>query len=1548
MIFCPEINSSDYKALARQVGHVRAHEIWDMNNGQPIHLNRDGSESNIFNKLEEKYGRDKAIEMRAKMFSDNLIRLNNGNMVTNDTIDIDDNITLDNDLLYSLGKHVDTSDVVLEGKLKQEFVETSNIANRMVDAFQDVLPGFNVVRESYHTVKNTPFASMRGWVDGEGLHFNMSSMHFTTPVHELAHIWLHVMEMKHPDIYSRIVQMIEQSKLDNPDLYNSVRSQYKHLTEEQIDLEYAATVAGLVSRESVEKHFLRKNEEKESSFIDRIWQAIKDIAEYIRNSFNNIFNNSLKNIDYATASLDELFLALTDQYILGNNILNMNYDEIQTFMDKYYSDIIEAQIENDTEKGKINNISDITAWIINNHDVSVNVSDQFKNEAYKRKFVDDIRSKIIVNKNKDRYFYAFGQKYEFGRDWDMGLDEQKIIDDIIPAYETMINSFPDIVMNIINEHAERKRPLEEIIQDSFQDMKLNSYMLYKIESALGALGIDEPIYKAMRYNDLIHDPHYAHLYRENLSGYNPVVLFHSSDTEVLDISIVDLATGFMGRQDSHLSYYQNNLASSFGYPNSDFKYSNNKADIRRVLVATQLAAMNKAALDSNQKLRVRRLGVIGFQGRSVTPYMVRDIHEALKESRKLWRLPDLEALMNTSNMGYNWFAELLSDDKAWHDSSILQSWHDRLQSYYQDFYLELGLTSEERDAIVNETDTWTLADLLEKRKKEIENKQPNGFLNNTEHKIITQYLLWKERNMDINNSNVKDIRRTFMKITPVHSMNSDIIQVFSIVAEAAKAEFVNRVNKYKDKLSELIEKSLESRGKSVNLIGNWSENVFEHLFVRGDIVVQNDSKRYKKNDVLKDMVIKNILHGSYDMAAARAAGLTDADIELADYIYESIKEQYIQLKLHNLRFSKKEIDVKFIKKDIEALLLPGHIPTVTATDYEMMRKLNLKEATQKKVNKTIHGEYMAGFVFNDEIGSVHDMFARQISPDVRLNTIGLKMDANTRAYIEVDMRNYDNTTINLEYLFTVFTLNAQRKMVVEDKVIPAYNTARQWMNIVENEYGLFSQENTREFLRQYYKRIVERQNLDEKDDRMAAITRTITSAYSYISLGMRPTVWMRSFYYNVQNNVIQALSNKAWLTRNTPEGKGLNMPSAADMTKAHGLLFSEFKKIYELGKKYSIINSSEIDIVENVTQNITERSPLKKQMAHIGNYYGDIATRLLAMTAFMLHDGSYEAHKFDPNTGELTYDVKLDGRFYNSDGTWKSDKAKAIHHHIVEMQRRSGLLDKDGNQTVGYDFEETNTRMKWYADKYLIGSMDEYQKVLLGNTYTGQLFMQFRHYLPDKVVNWIGGKQENFYGGVRDVVMTDDEQVRVIQQQINTEGMAASVWYLIKDVVDLAANKNLSFEEMSKLLDDPMRAMNMRQITLRAIFFVTVFLALKHALDKGMSDRDRDKLKFLYGNLMLWQEYFDLQASIMPITGLVDNIMSLSIGEGNWKRIMLRYTGPVNDILWYYELFTSTDNVTPTALEKQRMRNAGFDNITDYQAHLKEKRIERKEREKKK
>ena len=401
------------------------------------------------------------------------------------------------------------------------------------------------------------------------------------------------------------------------------------------------------------------------------------------------------------------------------------------------------------------------------------------------------------------------------------------------------------------------------------------------------------------------------------------------------------------------------------------------------------------------------------------------------------------------------------------------------------------------------------------------------------------------------------------------------------------------------------------------------------------------------------------------------------------------------------------------------------------------------------------------------------------------------------------------------------------------------------------------------------------------------------------------------------------------------EAKTLNVPGVSDMAKANAVLMTDFAKIMALGKKFSIINVSEMDAIDSIFTTMTEKSLVRNQIAQLGNYYSDMISRLVAMTAFMIKDGSYDAHSFNKETGELSYDITKDERFYK-DGNWINEDAKIIFSDLHKSLMNDGLIKND-KVLVGYDFRDANTRFKWYADKFIIGSMDEYQKALLGQTAVGALAIQFRNYLPDKLFNLLGSNRLTSYGAVREIRMNADNEVEVIRKQMEIEGSVASWWYYLSDVYKVVRSGDMTLSELNESLS-PMRRHNMAKTIMQAVFLTTIVTGLTLLVQAGMSDKDRKKLEFLWSELAAWRAVTDLnETSILPISKMLSDIWSLLTGEANWSR-SLRYIGPVYDAKWFLELLTDYDDLLLTTRQQKSINDMNENELQEYQEQIRRRR----------
>jgi len=255
-MICPNVNDPEYKALAAVVGTAKAHTIWNKNNGNPVSRNADGTPSLIYQQLQTKYGNTKAIKMISRMFSDTFISM--AGEQKEFSISKDDSIELKNGLVINLASNSSMSKAQQRHLLTQDYIETGEKVDTVISVLESALPGFKINRETFSTLQNTSNKNSRAFVDKNGVHFNMQSVHYDTPIHETSHIWIHALEVADLNKYNLFMDKVKESVSDNPELINIIKSKYPTLSNDKLLYEYAATLAGFTSVDKV-KLFLNRN-----------------------------------------------------------------------------------------------------------------------------------------------------------------------------------------------------------------------------------------------------------------------------------------------------------------------------------------------------------------------------------------------------------------------------------------------------------------------------------------------------------------------------------------------------------------------------------------------------------------------------------------------------------------------------------------------------------------------------------------------------------------------------------------------------------------------------------------------------------------------------------------------------------------------------------------------------------------------------------------------------------------------------------------------------------------------------------------------------------------------------------------------------------------------------------------------------------------------------------------------------------------------------------------------------------------------------------------
>ena len=230
---CPNINDREYKSLSTIVGDAKAHTIYDKNNGNPVSLNADGNPSSLYKDLVERYGERKAIKFRAKMFTNEYERLSS-NVKMDGRLNEDGSFTVLPGFSISVDPVNPKPRSIQRQQLRNEYVQTEQKVNGLIQIMQSAVPGVKINKKSFNDVKGTPHINERSWVDKTGINVNTQSIHFSTPIHELTHLWIHYLENTDSEKHALFMSMVKESIKDNKELYDTVRRNYPNNNDVQL------------------------------------------------------------------------------------------------------------------------------------------------------------------------------------------------------------------------------------------------------------------------------------------------------------------------------------------------------------------------------------------------------------------------------------------------------------------------------------------------------------------------------------------------------------------------------------------------------------------------------------------------------------------------------------------------------------------------------------------------------------------------------------------------------------------------------------------------------------------------------------------------------------------------------------------------------------------------------------------------------------------------------------------------------------------------------------------------------------------------------------------------------------------------------------------------------------------------------------------------------------------------------------------------------------------------------------------------------------------
>jgi len=1434
-------------------------------------------------------------------------------------------------------------------KNKIRSVIYSNKVNALLDNIQQAFPGLPIIRETKETTKAKGHkATLPGWMDADGYHINMDNIHPGVFVHEIAHMFRAILKTVNPTAYKELESKLDDYISENPNWYEAYLRKHPNQSDDVTRDEILAIIAGSVSEDKI-AHFLADNDvEPTNTEIKTFRQRVKEIFDAfwsaIRDFFSSHYGTTAFDGDLSNMTLEEIYMGITDDIIAGREIRHISPKDMEIISYEYQESgrTFQESPKNNLD-GKVNvieNVGDIPNIIINNPNRNV-ITDSNNDAANNPElFVNAVFMRRQTLLNNTGSITWLGKRFDYENLTDDQI-KTLIRTEILPYHLNVQERFIDDIrsaIELVQEGNEISYAITKtFIEDSneeYEDKKRSYIKVNELQKLLTLIGAMDNIKDVLSLSEFMSKYSNLGLVDPRMVGLDPLVIVHENTDKSISISISDITAAdlssqgkFTGSRNKLNGRFVNNVSNMFDMDSSKITWSNNKRDARAAALTFTLASMNAMAKKNNIHLDIRRAGVFGMQGGVAGHIYSRTIHDyqdAFDQVKELFTIPEMRGLVSDNATS---IIETLNNDQAWDAKDLYCDHIFELRSYYNsqatinnipDWYRDdlLGINMSKKKHI----------EVLRARQKQIETQRASiGATAETdyEYQAIAKAIYWYNQGVHVNNMSIDDISSGLMKrvINP-HNLGNGIVDYATIQFEAAKSMVVNKANLFTDELSKHIKASMKSHGKELimeNIISmNPASEIFDRLFPKIEAIVDKPyeirGKKYNTGDKVT-VSLSNEIYCSAHPNIKKALGMKDAkgnalltkeDVALADFIVKTVREQYVEALLNRNRYNKK-YTIEDAIEELDEVYLPYTLPVIRATQEQNIRAGAIKTFFGRFLDKMVNQGINWGDLTSTEFSEINDRFFHQRSYTKQLEAMGLELVHGE--YRVNNLESLFNISNNLEYTMKIFVMDSERKRIYDDHVTPILNDCLAIANYAEKTLNK-SQENTKEFLREYYNLIALHKR---KDDYMpqgivkstAPVVRTALQLHTFISIAYRPLIWIKSAYFNESAQWLYGIANSAanW---GITTGEKLNMPGADHMAKAHKLLFgskADYKKIWKLANKMQLINGNERDVLENVFSNIADKHLFKQQLAHLGNWYTDAAARALTMVSYMLFDGSYDAHIYNPKTGELTYDVTKDERFYKNGK--KIEGWDLVHDRIVEKQTTQGLIT-DGKQQMGYDFEEINKRIKWYADKFIIGSMDIHQKALLGNQFAGAAVGQFRGFSIDKIWNDIAiGKIKSTYGGRLVPYKDENGEWVTVEEQIEMESNLQSVIGYLWDFRKLTKGINNWKEDSSWNNLSPIRRRNLMNVTVRLVVMGAIIMAIK-AL--RMSDRDRRKVEWMFSELFMYDTMENIFDNPVPVISSIEDMYKIILGKKRFAKIY-RYMGPVNDAVWFYELASSNDEV---------------------------------------
>ena len=1393
----------------------------------------------------------------------------------------------------------------------------------LLDKIKGQFEQLNFIKEDSDSLREKGISpTARGYVDGQGIHYNIDKVTSSTGVHELQHIWNAVYKSRNPEKYAEfenyVKDAISQGGNDVAKLSEQIKITYPELDGQQHIDEVMATMGGFTSIPAVER-FLRESDSKipetDKTFATRIYENVKRYVTELWNGLKGILG--LKDgFDIGNPDLEKFFKDFTNQVLKGDKF-TFTPDEMKV-IDKM------GKAESRSAKMPVLDISDLTLHLASDHADSLRFSKLTPEEVTDEIFNEVKKTGVNARGN---YYYNEGthqtvfpaDKY----DTDEKLKEA-IHNQVTPKYPMIDGKVPELIQNFISFAntpiglSATHNSKQATISDIASTVGLKDYNPQVLKTLINLLGIEQGAMDVVRYSQLPEhaDPRFRSLYKDDLKGYDPIVVVHGFDKNgKADVSIFDVTSygqgtdAVIGRQRNILGDIMDDKKyRKLGGP---AEYNDSMYSYRKLMIGMQALGMDAT---------FRKLSVIETRKNSVKPYQVNSIEDIGKILDILKAQPEFMDMVGSITIRGIIQNKRIENDKLRtpfiNQLSEYLSNQEEMMDPYEEF-------DTKRESVV------ARRDLLTKGSKQAKIKALTEWQRVLDHKIGSDTEKFADPIYQLVSATLDELKRPGTGFGHIETANqiadikggglenipSPLVQRSSFIQASAGAmqmsieRTVSAYWKYHEKIFPLLEKVVAQHGiKAQPFVGTAGNLYFDHLYKDMDVVAGKDltygGKSYKKGD--KVTVRGTVLHMDKNDPETKPlydkGKITDADLELTNAMYDEMRKrtiadiywqhQFTEIgsehdDLNISEFTWEDAEQQF--NDMNSRAPKGHIPVIDKSANEMLMQGKFKEGLKKYFDNIQAPDQIFTDVTKDK--SMTKLFSsinqQMLDPSKTHEKIGLVevRDGNTSHFELFDPDLNEKASHDIEKIGNYFMLKGIRDEMIGNEFLPEYNTQMALMTGWENSNNV-NLRHTREFMEEYFNRYVNKQNADKRDNggtidvpligpvETADVANTAMRGMTNILLMYRfvtaPKVLIAGAFKSTVNAIAQSAANIGM----PEELRSEILPTMADHLKAAGKMFSNRRKVWAIARKFHYWNQTEDSLLHSPMENLSvKKNALSAAWGMLPDNSVDQTMRVHSLVSQLIHNGAWEAYSVDAKSGDLAWDRFKDKRYFNSDGS-QSAKQKAMYNALTERLKSQGeMSDSDIIPDRGDDWDIVNNHYKWYASQFVYVGIDDATKALMTNGWKGKMVGMFRMFMMPHLNNLgVNAKTGETIGGGRWVPYLDEEGNTMTKWEMNImEGHFQSWRHVIHDLRD--------FKNMKDPLKYWQSLPTHRRINLgRSLVYAGALAGLVYFIGT-LTKKDQQKYSYLYSELMLGYASEEWMKNPIPILGTTLRLTEVGLGQ---------------------------------------------------------------------